>query len=93
MVTKKKLLLSSSIQRAISYELLDLEPLFIYENNSINLFYNTKKPGCITSNRKYNKVRLAKVKKTKGRGDTIRQILEGGHYYVGDTIQQHGVDP
>ena len=47
-----------NFQRAISRELLDLEPSFFYENNSINLFYNSKKPGCITSNRKHDKVRL-----------------------------------
>ena len=47
-----------NFQRAISPELLDLEPSFFYENNSINLFYNSKKPGCITSNRKHDEVRL-----------------------------------
>ena len=68
-----------NFQRAISPELLDLEPSFFYLNNSINLFYNTKKAGCIPPNRKHNKVRLGK----KTKGDTIKKILEGGHYYVG----------
>ena len=67
-----------NFQRAISPELLDLEPSFFYLNNSINLFYNTKKAGCIPPNRKH-KVRLGE----KTKGDTIKKILEGGHYYVG----------
>ena len=43
-----------NFQRPISPELLDLQPSFIYQNNSLNLHYNTKQPGCFSPNRGHN---------------------------------------
>ena len=40
---------------------------FIYQNDPLNLLYNTKKPGSISPNRRNKKVRLAHMK-------------GGGHY-------------
>ena len=57
----------------LSPELLALQLSFIYQNNSLDLVYNTKQTGFISPNRRHNKVRL-------GKGDTIKEILGGGHY-------------
>ena len=64
-----------NLRRAISPELSDLQPSFMYKNNSLNMLYNTKQSGCISPNRCHNNVRVG--------GGTL-QIFDilplGGHY-------------
>ena len=62
-----------NFRRAISPELSDLQPSFMYKNNSLNMLYNTKQSGCISPNRWHNNVRL-------GEGGILLGKSWGGHY-------------